>query len=263
MCGLCLCCLFVILAIVTHASSTTFKVFGQIGDNVTLPCSYGTRTLFGPSFCWGRGKVPRSKCSNTILSAKDGWLTYRQSTRYQLQEKLSDGDLSLTIVHAQRGDAGTYGCRVEVPGWFNDYKVNIRLSVEEVPTEEPAAKDWTPTTTVAQETTSAPWTLQTDDLMFGSAAIEEEPLVVEMKTASAFLFEEKLKEIFSLGNICRIVVFFFLSLVVILVYAFRWGFLRRTGMKAVRVSGMENIYESVPMSGQWAAAREQRHLQNS
>lgn len=89
-----------------------------------------------------------------------------------------------------------------------------------VPTEEPAAKDWTPTTTVAQgeqwisevnthkctsfgwwlfffcplkdfhshwlkkktcrilllllftETTSAPWTLQTDDLMFGSAATE-------------------------------------------------------------------------------------------
>lgn len=49
------------------------------------------------------------------------------------------------------------------------------------------------------------------------------------------------------------------------VYLFKlgWGFLRRTGMKAVRVSGMENIYESVPMSGQWAASWEQRHLQNS
>lgn len=72
-----------------------------------------------------------SKCTDTILSSEDGWVSSRRSTRYQLQGRLLDGDVSLTIMQAQRGDAGTYGCRVEVPGWFNDYKVNIRLSVEE------------------------------------------------------------------------------------------------------------------------------------
>lgn len=49
------------------------------------------------------------------------------------------------------------------------------------------------------------------------------------------------------------------------VYSFKLGsgLFRRTGMRTVSVSGMENIYEVVPMSGQWAASREQRHLQNS
>lgn len=251
-------CLFVTLPIVTHASSTTFKVFGQIGDNVTLPCNYNTRTLSGPSFCWGRGKVPLSKCSDTILSSKEGRVTYRQSTRYQLQGRLPDGDMSLTIVYAQRGDAGTYGCRVEVPGWFNDYKVNIRLSVEDVPFEEPAAKDWMPTTTVAQES-SPPWT---DDFIFGFATTEEEPLVAEIKSSSDFLFENTFKEFFKTGNICRIAAFFFLSIIVILLFVFWRGFVQRAQLKADHASAMENVYESVAMSGQWAASREQRHLQN-
>lgn len=72
-----------------------------------------------------------SKCSNTILSSEDGAVLYRQAPRYQLRGRVTDGDVSLTIVDAQWGDAGTYGCRVEIPGWFNDYKLNIHLSVVE------------------------------------------------------------------------------------------------------------------------------------
>lgn len=112
-------------------SSSTIKVFSHLGDNVTLPCSYDTPTHSVQSFCWGRGKVPMSKCSNTILSSEDGAVLYRQAPRYQLWGRVTDGDVSLTIVDAQWGDAGTYGCRVEIPGWFNDYKLNIHLSVVE------------------------------------------------------------------------------------------------------------------------------------
>lgn len=110
-------------------SSGTSKVIGYIGRNVTLPCSYDKQPQDDLHFCWGRGKVPVSKCSNTILSFPDE--SSQSSSRYQLLGRTADGDLSLTIMNAQRSDAGVYGCRVEIPGWFNDQKVNIRLIMEE------------------------------------------------------------------------------------------------------------------------------------
>lgn len=112
-------------------SSSTVKVISLYGDNVTLACRYDTQTHSILSFCWGQGQVPMSKCSNTILSSADGAVFFRQSHRYQLLGSLTDGDVSLTILNVQRSDAGVYGCRVEIPGWFNDYKVNIHLIMEE------------------------------------------------------------------------------------------------------------------------------------
>lgn len=49
-----------------------------------------------------------------------------------------------------------------------------------------------------------------------------------------------------------------------LVYFFQWGrrLMQGATVEVAHDSVMENIYESVPMSGQWAASREQRHLQN-
>lgn len=113
------------------ASSSTVKVISFFGDNVTLPCRYDTQTYGVLSFCWGKGEVPMSKCSNTILSSVDGAVVFRQSHRYHLQGRMKDGDVSLTIRNAQWSDAMVYGCRVEIPGWFNDYKVNIHLIIEE------------------------------------------------------------------------------------------------------------------------------------
>ncbi|KAM6923986.1 cell adhesion molecule DSCAM-like [Xenentodon cancila] len=112
-------------------SSSTKKVTGLIGHNVTLPCFYEIQTFGVLSFCWGREEVPISKCSNTILSSADGAVFSRESPRYQLLGLESEGDVSLTILDAQRSDTGIYGCRVEIPGWFNDHKVNIRLIMEE------------------------------------------------------------------------------------------------------------------------------------
>lgn len=112
-------------------SSSTVKVIGLFGHNVTLPCKYDTQAYGVLEFCWGRGKVPRSKCSNTVLSSHDGAVLFRQSPRYQLMGSVTDGDVSLTILNAQWSDAGVYGCRVEIPGWFNDHWVNTHLVVEE------------------------------------------------------------------------------------------------------------------------------------
>uniref|UniRef100_A0A8C2XEG2 Ig-like domain-containing protein n=1 Tax=Cyclopterus lumpus TaxID=8103 RepID=A0A8C2XEG2_CYCLU len=110
---------------------STLKVIGFFGHNVTLPCRYDTQTHGVLSFCWGRGMVPRSKCSDTIVSSLDGALLFRESPRYQLRGSVTDGDVSLTILGAQWSDAGVYGCRLEIPGWFNDEKVNTHLEMEE------------------------------------------------------------------------------------------------------------------------------------
>lgn len=72
-----------------------------------------------------------SKCSNTILSSKGEAVLFRQSPKYQLLGRVMEGDVSMTIVNAQKIDAGVYGCRVEIPGLLNDIKINIRLTMEE------------------------------------------------------------------------------------------------------------------------------------
>uniref|UniRef100_A0A3B5PS59 Hepatitis A virus cellular receptor 1 homolog n=1 Tax=Xiphophorus maculatus TaxID=8083 RepID=A0A3B5PS59_XIPMA len=110
-------------------SSCTVTVTGYIGQDVTLPCSYDVQANGVLSFCWGHGQVPRSKCSNTILLSDNGNVTFRESPRYQLLSQVMQGDVSLTIVKAQKIDSGVYGCRVEIPGWFNDQKINITLTV--------------------------------------------------------------------------------------------------------------------------------------
>ena len=42
---------------------------------------------------------------------------------------LSAGDVSLTIRQVEEGDSGMYGCRVDIPGWFNDHKHEQTLTV--------------------------------------------------------------------------------------------------------------------------------------
>ncbi|XP_061691914.1 hepatitis A virus cellular receptor 1 homolog isoform X2 [Syngnathoides biaculeatus] len=131
--GLC----YLFLSVLSQVGSEDVKVSGHVGRNVTLPCVYNTRDHGPLDFCWGRGKVPSFKCSNGIVFSKNGAVRFISGSRYQLLGRLGDGDVSLTILNAQPDDAGVYGCRVEVPGWFNDHKANAYLAVEEVPLEQP------------------------------------------------------------------------------------------------------------------------------
>ncbi|XP_005147423.2 T-cell immunoglobulin and mucin domain-containing protein 4 isoform X2 [Melopsittacus undulatus] len=122
-----------IQSFIVHATSEAV-IRGIIGQSVNLPCFYKVaRHKDISDMCWGRGPCPNSKCNNKVLHTTGNRVTYRISQRYSLRGYISYGDVSLTIANVQSEDAGTYCCRVEIPGWFNDIKQNIQLEVDRAP----------------------------------------------------------------------------------------------------------------------------------
>ncbi|XP_027146116.1 hepatitis A virus cellular receptor 1 homolog isoform X1 [Larimichthys crocea] len=204
-----LCCFF--LLILTQVSFSTVKVVGFFGDNVTLPCSYDTQIHGTLDFCWGRGKLPLSKCSNTILSEQGGML-FRQFSRYQLLGGVKKGNVSLTILNAQWDDAGKYSCRIEIPGWLNDQKFNIDLVIEEAPMQQP----------VTQETR-------------------------EILTSMSERIPTTMEKILRLEDIGRMAAIFLVTTIIILAYIFRRGCMLRGTLQHPNISTDENIYESIPI----------------
>uniref|UniRef100_UPI0037E9BBCC hepatitis A virus cellular receptor 1 homolog isoform X2 n=1 Tax=Semicossyphus pulcher TaxID=241346 RepID=UPI0037E9BBCC len=222
--------LYFFLSVLTHVSSSTVKVIGLIGHNVTLPCTYDTQTHGVLSFCWGRGIVPRFKCSDTVLSSQGGAVDLRQSSRYQLLGQVTDGDVSLTVLNAQWSDVGVYGCRVEIPGWFNDHRVNTHLLLEEALEEQPVTDGWMSVETQEMVTT---------DVDIGDQAFD----ISETAT-----YEDAFKAFLRVENIGRVASIFFLTIIIILVFIFRRGFQPRRTLEHLNTSTAENIYESVPCS---------------
>ncbi|XP_058577241.1 T-cell immunoglobulin and mucin domain-containing protein 4 isoform X4 [Neofelis nebulosa] len=99
--------------------------------------------------CWGKGPCPKSKCNNELLHTDGMTVLSRKSSKYELQGNIRQGNVSLTILNTNEGDNSVYCCRIEVPGWFNDVKKNIRLQLRRAPTTK------RPTTTTAMTTTIA------------------------------------------------------------------------------------------------------------
>ncbi|XP_030595899.1 T-cell immunoglobulin and mucin domain-containing protein 4-like isoform X2 [Archocentrus centrarchus] len=226
-----------LLWILIQVSSGTFRVTGHIGHSVTLTCRYDAQTHGVLNFCWGKERVPTSKCSNTILSY-DGSVLSTESPRYQLLGSLRDGDVSLTILDAQRDDAGAYGCRVEIPGWFNDHKVNIELIMEEAPAEQPVTQNWTVSTA---GTTTGP----TEILMSTSENVEVgDP---QMDLIRSETTELNFKDFLSMANIGRMAGLFLLSIIIILAFIFRRKCRMKEALKHRSTVTAENIYESISM----------------
>ncbi|XP_060935840.1 hepatitis A virus cellular receptor 1 homolog isoform X2 [Limanda limanda] len=228
-------CAFILSILTQVSSETSSGVIGLIGHNVTLPCRYDTQTYGVLSFCWGREQVPRSKCSKTVLSSQDGAVEFRQSSRYQLLGRETEGDISLTILDAQWSDGGVYGCRVEIPGWFNDHKVDTNLIMEEAPTEQPVTMDWT--------------AAGIDEIWTTSASMNEEvgdPVMDKfggVKTAGDFMAS------LEVGNIARTGAIFFSTIIIILFFIFRRRLQPEGRPQHLYNLAVENTYESVPMHG--------------
>ncbi|XP_069565808.1 T-cell immunoglobulin and mucin domain-containing protein 4-like isoform X1 [Brachyistius frenatus] len=140
--------LVLLLALLTASECDKMSVHVGAGQNVTLPCQYDIKYHKELLACWSRGNIPNSGCGSPPLISSDGFkVTDGGSGRFQLQGRLDEGDVSLTILNATEGDAGRYGCRVEIPGWFNDDKHHFDLTIDGAPhtTGSPASDTETPT----------------------------------------------------------------------------------------------------------------------
>uniref|UniRef100_A0A4W2E0Y2 Ig-like domain-containing protein n=1 Tax=Bos indicus x Bos taurus TaxID=30522 RepID=A0A4W2E0Y2_BOBOX len=133
------------LCLTPAASQTVVRAF--LGQPVTLPCTYSSWSPNSNSMCWGRGQCPKSKCNDELLYTDGTKVVSSKSPKYQLRGIIQRGDVSLTIMDTNEGDQNVYCCRIEVPGWFNDVKRNIRLDLRRAPTTTPSTTTRRPTTT--------------------------------------------------------------------------------------------------------------------
>ncbi|XP_077089564.1 hepatitis A virus cellular receptor 1 isoform X4 [Siphateles boraxobius] len=101
------------------------------GESVTLPCKYDSRYHGKCEICWIRGDIPNMGCGNEIIGSDGDKVVRKISTRYRLEGEISHGDVSLTILNSKKEDSGKYGCRIHVPGWFNDEMYYVHLIVED------------------------------------------------------------------------------------------------------------------------------------
>ncbi|EQB77285.1 hypothetical protein CB1_000265008 [Camelus ferus] len=113
----------------TTPAASEIVVTAFLGQSVTLPCIYSSWSHHSNSMCWGKGQCPKSRCTEEFLYTDGSRVLWKKSAKYALQGSIGRGDISLTIFNTNEGDSGVYCCRVEVPGWFNDVKKNIRLQL--------------------------------------------------------------------------------------------------------------------------------------
>ncbi|XP_053574769.1 hepatitis A virus cellular receptor 1 homolog isoform X2 [Bombina bombina] len=112
------------------ALSDSTSVSGSVGDTVHLSCTYSVQQGT-TNMCWGRGSCPFSYCNQVIVETDGSKVTQRKSDRYQLKGDIAKGNVSLTIINVTRHDTGTYCCRAEIWGLFNDEKVEIEVQIHD------------------------------------------------------------------------------------------------------------------------------------
>ncbi|KAF6083293.1 T cell immunoglobulin and mucin domain containing 4 [Phyllostomus discolor] len=143
------------LQLTPAAAETVVTAF--LGQPATLPCYHQSWSVNSNSMCWGKGPCPNSRCTEELLHTDGSRVLSRKSTKYDIRGYIPGGDISLTIFNTRESDSAVYCCRIEVPGWFNDIKKNIRLQVQKAPmtTRRPTTRRPTTTTTTTTTTTIA------------------------------------------------------------------------------------------------------------
>ncbi|KAK2864194.1 hypothetical protein Q7C36_003348 [Tachysurus vachellii] len=124
------CCIFsLVLLSFTVCTCSARTVYGFEGQDINLPCKYDSVYHGVCDVCWMKGSIPNNGCGDQIIYANEKEVLLRNSKRYQLNGNLKMGDASLTIRNARLSDSGKYGCRVHIPGWFNDKKFEVNLAI--------------------------------------------------------------------------------------------------------------------------------------
>ncbi|XP_036444980.1 hepatitis A virus cellular receptor 1 [Colossoma macropomum] len=148
---------FCLLLCLIVCSCGDITITGFYGQDVTLPCKYDSKYHGKCEICWLKGDIPASGCGAEILTTNGDEVNRRTSTRYTLKGDIQSGDVSLTIVNATKHDSGKYGCRVHVPGWFNDEKYVVILLLSEAPTPKPTTPVNSLLSSTTEISTEGPW----------------------------------------------------------------------------------------------------------
>ncbi|KAG5284924.1 hypothetical protein AALO_G00032000 [Alosa alosa] len=137
----------ILLLTVSGAKSLNqpFKV--TEGSSVVLACHYSVRRHGLSHVCWGRD-CGTFWCNDILVQADDNGVISKISDRYRLIGDVLSGQMDLGIQKIQQIDSGSYCCRVDIDGLFNDKKVSYTLTVLKAPTT------MAPLTTSAQSTES-------------------------------------------------------------------------------------------------------------
>ncbi|XP_020502169.2 cell adhesion molecule Dscam1 isoform X1 [Labrus bergylta] len=147
-----LCCSFLFCLLLGCVSAE--EIIATVGTDVTLICNYDAKYYGKLSTCWGRGAIPSRGCASEVIKSDGSAMASRLSERYLFMGNLEEGDVSLTIRQVEESDSGIYGCRVDVPGWFNDHKHQETLTV--VPVRPNPLK--VETREVKERTVTVQWT---------------------------------------------------------------------------------------------------------
>lgn len=102
-----------------------------MGENITLPCHYSVKYRGLTDTCWGQSCPLMGSCPNKMISINTNLEIDGQLEKFHLMGNVSQGDVSLTIVNITKDDMGTYCCRMEYQGLFNDEKMFFKLLIEE------------------------------------------------------------------------------------------------------------------------------------
>ncbi|KAJ8408880.1 hypothetical protein AAFF_G00246980 [Aldrovandia affinis] len=98
------------------------------GNSVSLSCRYPVKRSELSRVCWGRG-CGTLWCSEVLVQTDEGAVVSKVSDRYRIAGDVLLGQVDLVIPNVNRMDSGSYCCRVDIEGYFNDKKVSYTLRV--------------------------------------------------------------------------------------------------------------------------------------
>ncbi|KAG2455544.1 TIMD4 protein, partial [Polypterus senegalus] len=96
-------------------------------ETAIFTCNYSIKYGLRP-VCWGKA-CGTMWCHDEVIQTDGQRVTSKRSSRYTLKGDMLGGDVSLTIQQVKPTDAGSYCCRVDIEGYFNDLKVLHTLHV--------------------------------------------------------------------------------------------------------------------------------------
>uniref|UniRef100_A0A9J8DN42 Hepatitis A virus cellular receptor 1 n=1 Tax=Cyprinus carpio carpio TaxID=630221 RepID=A0A9J8DN42_CYPCA len=120
-----------ILCYLTISKCSDVIVQSFEGETVILPCKYDRKYHGKCAICWMIGDIPNMGCGKEIIGSDGDKVVVKKSFKYQLEGEIQHGDVSLTILNIKKTDSGKYGCRIHVPGLFNDEMYYVHLIVND------------------------------------------------------------------------------------------------------------------------------------